>query len=98
MISRGDTVAQLNGRRRKCDVEGNTIGRANSNTILDTQTYEVKFEDGSMSIYSEIFIAEIMYAQCDEEGHKYLLFVSILGHNIYGHALSLVDQDVVVCG
>ena len=48
MISHGDTVAQGMVRRRKRDVEGNTIGRANSNPILDTQTYEVDFENGSM--------------------------------------------------
>ena len=36
MISHGGTVAQGSGRRRKRDVEGNTIGRANSNPILDT--------------------------------------------------------------
>ena len=65
MISHGDTVAQGSVRRRKRDVEGNTIGRANRNPILDTQAYEVEFEDGSMSTYSENVIAESMYAQCD---------------------------------
>ena len=53
MISHGDTVAQGSVRHRKRDVEGNTIGRANSNPILDTRTYKVEFEDGSMSTYSE---------------------------------------------
>ena len=41
LIFHGDTVAQVSGRRSKCDVEENTIERANSNPILDTQTYEV---------------------------------------------------------
>ena len=36
MISHGDTVSQGSVMRRKRDVEGNTIGRANSNSILDT--------------------------------------------------------------
>ena len=36
IISHGDTVAQGSVRRRKRDVEGNTIGRSNRNTILDT--------------------------------------------------------------
>ena len=34
IIYHGDTVAQRSVRRRKRDVEGNTIGRANSNPIL----------------------------------------------------------------
>ena len=46
MISHGDTVDQRSARRRNRDVEGNTIGRANSNPILYTRTYEVEFEDG----------------------------------------------------
>ena len=41
MISHVDTVAQEMFRRRKRKVEVNTIGRANSNPILDTRTYEV---------------------------------------------------------
>ena len=70
MISHGDTVDQRSARRRNRDVEGNTIGRANSNPILDTWTYEVEFKYGSMSTYSENVIAESIYAQCDEEGQQ----------------------------
>ena len=36
MIYHGDTLSQGSGRRRNQDVEGNTIGRANSNPIIDT--------------------------------------------------------------
>ena len=97
MISHGDTGAQGSVRRRKRDVEGNTIRISNSNTILDTQTYEVEFKDGSMSTSSANVIAESMYAQGDDQGQKYLLFGSILDHKIDGHALQVADQDVVVC-
>ena len=65
MIYHGDTVSQGSVRHSKRNVEGNTIGRANSNPILDTSTYEFKFEDVSMSTYSANVIAENMYAQCD---------------------------------
>ena len=67
MISRGDTVAQGSARRRKRNVRVNTIGRANSDPMLNTRTYEVEFEDGGMSTYSANVIAESIYAQCDEE-------------------------------
>ena len=66
MISNVDTVAQGSVRRRKRDVDVNTIVRANSNPIIDTQTYEVESEDGSMSTYSSNVIVESMQAQCDE--------------------------------
>ena len=59
MIYHGDTVAQGSVRHRKRDVEGNTIGRANSNPIIDNRTYEVEFEDVSMITYSKTFIAEL---------------------------------------
>ena len=98
MIYHGDTVAQGSVKRRKRNVEVNTIGKANSNPIIDTKTYEVEFEDGSMSTYSEDVIAESMYAQCDEEGQQYLLFGSILDHNTDGHALLVADKYVVLCG
>ena len=52
IISHGDTVYKGIVRRRKRDVEENTIGRANTNPILDTQIYKVGFENGSMSTYS----------------------------------------------
>ena len=57
MIYHGDTVSQGSVRRRKRDVEGNTIGGVNSNPIFDTRTYKVKFEDGSMITYYENIIA-----------------------------------------
>ena len=51
-----------------------------------------------MSTYSGNIIEEGMYTQCGEEGHKYLLFGSILYHKTDGHALSVADRDVVVRG
>ena len=57
MIYHGDTVAQGSVRLRKRNVEGNTIGRANINPILDTRTYEVEFKYGSMITYSANVIA-----------------------------------------
>ena len=98
MISHGDTVAQGSVRPRKRDMEVNTIGRANSNPILDTQTYQIEFKDGSMSTYSANVITESMYDQCYEEGKQYLLFGWMLDHKIDGHALSVADQDVVLRG
>ena len=51
-----------------------------------------------MVTYSANFTEENIYAECDEEGQQYLLFVSILDHKTDEHALSVVYQDVVLCG
>ena len=59
MTSNGDTVAQGSIRHRKRDIEGNNIGRANSNPIIDTRAYEVEFEDWSMSTYSEMSLQKV---------------------------------------
>ena len=57
MLSCGEIVSQGSVRLRKRDVGGNTFGRANSNPVLDPRSYEVEFEDGSISNYSENVIA-----------------------------------------
>jgi len=58
---------------RKRDAEGNTVGRANGNLILDTRTYNVEFGDGTITELTANKIAECMYAQCDPMGNQYVL-------------------------
>ena len=49
MLPRGGTLARGRVTERKRDHKGNAIGRYNANPILDTQEYEVKFEDGDVT-------------------------------------------------
>ena len=49
MLSRGGTLARGRVTEPKRDHKGNVIGRYNANPILDTQEYEVKFEDGDVT-------------------------------------------------
>ena len=62
----------------KRDHEGNVIGRSNSNPILDTREYEVKFEDGDVTELTANAIAESMYAMCVENGDHVLLFDAMI--------------------
>ena len=66
MLSRGDRSARGKVVRWKRDAEGNPIGRANNNPILDTRQYEVQFADGEVTELTANAIAEAMFAQCDE--------------------------------
>ena len=50
MLPRGGTPARGRVTERKRDHKGNVIGRSNANPILDTREYEVKFEDGDVSL------------------------------------------------
>ena len=67
-------------RRRLIDAEGNPIGVANSNQLIDTRQYEVEYEDGGTEILSANLLAENLLAQVDEHGHKHLLMEEITDH------------------
>ena len=55
---------------RKRDVDGNLVGKANANPILDTRMYVVAFPDGREAEYSANVIAENMLSMCDAEGNQ----------------------------
>ena len=79
----------------KRDHKGNIIGRSNANPILDTQEYEVKFEDGDVNELTANAIAESMYAMCDENGYHILLFDAIVDHRKNDNAMTRAEQKFV---
>ena len=85
-------------KTRKRDADGNVVGKANSNPILDTRTYDVEFEDGDVTEFTANIIAENMYAQCDAEGNQYVLLDKIVDYRKDGHTLKAQDQMIVVNG
>ena len=80
---------------RKRDHEGNVIGRSNANPILDTQEYEVKFEDGGVAKLAANAIAESIYAMCDENSDHILLFDAIVDHKKNDKAMTRMEQKFV---
>ncbi len=60
---RGGTLAKGHVISRKRDTEGNPIGLANTNPILDTREYTFTFDDGDETVLNANLIAEAMYAQ-----------------------------------
>jgi hypothetical protein len=78
-LSHGNNVVTGVVKRRKTS-NGVVAGKAHSNPILDTRTYDVEFPDGSHAEYSANIIAQNMYSQCDTEGNQFLLLSSIVGH------------------
>ena len=67
-LSHGNNVVTGVVKRRKTS-NGVVAGKAHSNPILDTRTYDVEFPDGSHAEYSANIIAQNMYSQCDTEGN-----------------------------
>jgi hypothetical protein len=71
-------------------------GKANTNPILDTITYNVEFPDGRSEEYTMNVIAENMYAQCDEKGNQFLMLQDIVGHKTDGHAVERTGMYIKV--
>ena len=79
----------------KRDHKGNFIRRSNANSILDTQEYEMKFEDGDVTKLTANAIAESMYAMCDKNGNHILLFDAIVDHKKNDNAITRSEQKFV---
>jgi len=95
ILPKGDYqfVGKVIGRKR--DANGNPVGRANSNPILDTRVSEVEFPDGSVKDYAANILAEALYAQVDVDGNRFLLLKEIIDHKTDATALSKLDAIVV---
>ena len=84
----GDGLAQGKVTNRARDNDGNVIGRAHDNPILDTRRYVVAFKNGEEAELSANAIAQSMYAQCDPQSIHYLpprfvKYTSIVINQVY---------------
>jgi hypothetical protein len=65
---------------RKRDKDGNPVGLANANPILDTHEYTFTFDDGDETMLNANLIAEAMYVQCNPNGNQYVLLDFLIDH------------------
>ena len=78
-IDRGDEYPELGKvTKRLKDKDGNPIGTANNNPILDTRIYDIEFQDGHTEAISANIIAENLFSQIDEEGRRYAILDQIV--------------------
>ncbi len=80
MLPKGGVLVKGCVTARKCDWDGNPVGCANDNPILDTRSYTVKFDDGDQTELTANMIAESLYSQCDPDGNQYVLLEEIVDH------------------
>ncbi|KAL7526810.1 LOW QUALITY PROTEIN: hypothetical protein ACHAXR_003492, partial [Thalassiosira sp. AJA248-18] len=73
--------------------EGNPIGRANNNPILDSREYFVEFEDGKVAKLTANVIAQSMYEMCDEDGHHIQIMETMIDRRKTDPAIAL--QEIV---
>jgi hypothetical protein len=81
--------------KRLKDNNGNPIGIANANPILDTRLYEVEYCDGHKAAISANIIAENLFSQVDNDGHRQILFDTIIGHRTDGSEIKEENAFVV---
>ncbi len=98
MIPRGNTFTRGTVVSCKCDAEGNTIGRAYDNPILDSCIYEIEFADDEVTTLTANTIAKAMYAQCDPDKNKYILLDELMDIKRTDYALTLEQQKITVNG
>jgi hypothetical protein len=79
-VPQGGTLMKGHATFRKRDKDGNPVGLANTNPILDTCEYTFTFDDGDETVLNANLITEAMYAQCDPDGNQYVLLDSIIDH------------------
>ena len=82
----GETLlARVNKRVR--DEEGNPVGNANNNPLLDSRKYEVEYADGHVEELTANIIAENLIAQVDEEGRRQMMMSEIIDHRVLPDAV-----------
>ena len=62
------------------DDEGDSIGEYDPNPMLNSRVYDVMFPDGEVQQYSANVIDQSIYDSADEDGQRYQLLVTIIGH------------------
>ena len=97
-LSFGGTMHSGSVKRQARDAKGELFGTRNSNPILHTRYYKVKFPDGDVDEFTANVIAENMFSQCNDAGNQYRLMSGIVDHNSNDKAVSKSDRYVVIRG
>jgi len=79
-------------KERARDDDGQLLGEANSNPLLDTRKYVIEFPDGDVTEYTANVISESMIAQCDANGYDVKLMEAIIDHRKDGNAVEDADR------
>jgi hypothetical protein len=95
MLLKGGVLVKGRMTVRKRDWDGNPVGRANDNPILDTRSCIVNFDDGDQTELTANMIAESLYLQCDPDINQYVLLEEIIDHQCLSTAIKLSDQKNV---
>ena len=69
-------------KKQIIDTEGKPVGKANTNSILDSRQYEVEYFDKDIEILTIHFITEIILAQVDDKGRRQMFIDKREDHRV----------------
>ncbi len=95
MLPKGGVLVKGHVTACKRDQDGNPVGCAYDNPILDTRSYIVNFDDGDQTELTANMIAESLYLQCDPDNNQSFLLEKIVNHRHLPTAIRLSDQKNV---
>jgi hypothetical protein len=99
MLPSGDSMLQGIVKTRKRDTDGNPIGKANFNPLLDTRLHEVEFPDGDVGECTANVIAESTCSRVIKgEGGHHFLMESLVDHTKDDAAIRMDDGCIVANG
>ena len=78
----GPELARVVKRLR--DKYGISIGTDNDNPIMDSRIFEVEYPYGHRESLAANAVAENLFAQVDDEGHRSVLQQEIVSHSVNG--------------
>jgi hypothetical protein len=90
-VPQGGTLMKGCVTYRKRDKDGNPIGLAYANPILDMCEYMFTFDDGDETVLNAKLTAEVMYSQCNPDRNQYVLLDSIIDHRQFDAAMRPSD-------
>jgi hypothetical protein len=82
-------ISRVIGRKRNDN--GDYIGRAHSNPILDWRIFMVRFVDGEEKDIAFNVLSEHLYSQVDKEGRQHRIFKEIFNHRKNKNVLDKAD-------
>ena len=80
-------VVHATVRKRVRDEDGQPVGVAHNNPMLDSRKYEVEYIDGYVEELTANLIAENLMAQVDGEGRRQMMLSSIMDHRVLQDAI-----------
>ena len=98
LLPQGEDLQKARVMKRRINTDGNEIGTYDSNPLLNSIIYEVKFPDGTVQDYGANVIAENLYSQLDEDGHRQQVLDCILEHSKDDTAVPKAEKYAVTKG